>query len=84
MSIKDNMLKYRVMETHVGLVRHGKYAEARLMLRLLNNGYIRCGLDDTACAVETKLELLGCTVRYSRNYNIATIYMIAGKRREWK
>ena len=84
MTIKDKMLRYRVMETHVNMIRSGNYGEARLVLRLLNNGYIKCGLDDDAFRVESKMEKLGCAVRYSRNYNFSTVYMIADKRREWK
>ena len=84
MEIKNKLLKYRVMETHVNLVRRGNYGEARLVLRLLNNGHIKCGIDDDAFRVETMMETLGCAVRYSRNYNFSTVYLTAGKRREWK
>lgn len=84
MEIKDKLLKYRVMETHITLTRSGNYGEARMVLRLLNNGHIKCGLDDDAFRVESKMEKLGCAVRYSRNYNFSTVYLIADKRREWK
>lgn len=84
MKLTDKLLKCRVMETHIALTRSGNYGEARLVLRLLNNGHIKCGLDDDAYRVETKMEKLGCAVRYSRNYNFSTVYLIADKRREWK
>lgn len=84
MEIKNKLLKYRVMETHINLIRRGNYGEAKLVLRLLNNGHIRCGLDDDAFRVESMMETLGCAVRYSRNYNFSTVYLTAGKRREWK
>lgn len=84
MTIKDKLLKYRVMETHINLVRRGNYGEARLVLRLLNNGHIKCGLDDDAFRVEGRMEALGCAVRYSRNYNFSTVYLTVGKRREWR
>ena len=84
MTIKDKLLRSRVMETHINLIRSGNYGEARLVLRLLNNGHIKCGLDDDAFRVESKMEKLGCAVRYSRNYNFSIVYLTADKKREWK
>lgn len=84
MSVKDKMLRYRVMETHIILVRTGNYGEARLVLRLLNHGSVKLGLDDDAFRVEGRMEALGCAVRYSRNYNYSTVYLVPGNRREWK
>lgn len=84
MSIEEKMLKYRVMESHIALVRSGNYGEARLVLLLLNRGHIKCGLDDDAFRVESMMEKLGCAVRYSRNYNFSTVYLTADKRRQLK
>lgn len=80
MEIKDKLLRYRVMETHINMVKAGKYGEARLVLRLLNYGRVHLGLDDECWAVETALEKLGCVVSYSRNYNRSTVYLYCKRR----
>ena len=84
MKLKDKMLKYRVMESHKTLVQTGNYSEARLVLRLLNNGSVKLRLDDVSWNVECLMEAQGCAVGYSRRFNIATVYLVSGKRREWK
>lgn len=72
--MRDKLLRYRIIEAHAQLVKAGKYQEARLILRMLNEGRISLGLNDTAWAVETLLESLGCYIYYSRTGSTATAY----------
>lgn len=79
--MKDKLLRYRIIEAHAQLVKTGKYHEARLILRMLNEGRINLGLSDTAWAVETLLESLGCYIYSNRTGSTATAYPYTPKTR---
>ena len=81
MMIRDRLLRYRVMELHTQMIRTGEYHAARKVLRCLNDGYVRLGLDDDSWKVETELEKLGCRMWYSGNGNRATAYCLYDNRR---
>ncbi len=38
--IKRNIRKYKIMEKQVEFTRHGMYYEAKVLLRLLQNGHV--------------------------------------------
>lgn len=74
-ALKSKLLRANVMNAYIDFVRSENFIEAWLLFRLLRNGKIRLGLDDTSYAVERILEKIGCRIRYSRNYDIATAYL---------
>lgn len=73
--LKSKLLKAKVMNAYSESVRSGKLREAWLLLALLRYGKISLGLGDAGFAVERILEGLGCRIRYSHSYNIATAYL---------
>ena len=74
-TLKLKLLKAKVMNAYSESVRSGNLHEAHGLLTLLNRGNVCLGLGDIAYKVECLLEGLGCQIRYSRNYGIATAYL---------
>ena len=68
-------MKSKVMDAYRELVRSGELLAAWLVLDLLKHGKVSLGLGDNAFKVECILGKLGCRIWYSRNYNIATVYL---------
>ena len=69
-----NMVRYRMIEKHLQLVREGKYDVAHYIIRLLNKRECTVGLgDDAGYVFEITAENCGCRISYSRNYNLAHI-----------
>lgn len=71
--LKQNIIKYRLMETHKKLVRRGDLLLAREILHLLRHHKNVAGLDDVGCQLEIISQECGCNIRYGRNYNLAYI-----------
>lgn len=74
MMLKKNLIKYRLIEKHMEVVKAGRYEEGRRLLRLLRNHSLSVGCgDDAGYAVEIFAEECGCRIRYARNYNVAHV-----------
>lgn len=73
--LKRKMLRYKVMEKHIELVRTGKFKQARIIFSLLRNGKVKLGLDDDSYEVEIILENLGCRMSYDRRGYTATAHL---------
>ena len=74
MSLKKNLIKYRLIGKHLEAVKAGKFEEGRCLLYLLRKHTLSVGLGyDAGYAVEIIAEECGCRVRYSRNYNVAHV-----------
>lgn len=72
--LKNNLIKYRLIENHIKAVNAGKYEEARRLLQLLRRHRLSVGIgDDAGYAAEIIAEECGCRIRYSRNYNVSNI-----------
>lgn len=67
--LKDNLIRYRLMNRHLELVRGSSTDTqvARGILHLLNRGEIRLGLDDVSWKIEQELDKAGVHIKYSRN-----------------
>lgn len=63
--MKKKLRKYKLMELHEKLVKTGRYAEAKNILRLLRTGSVVLGLSDVDHSTEKLLESAGCPVSYS-------------------
>ncbi len=74
-TLKSKFLKAKVMNAYSESVRSGSLREAWLLLHLLCRGEVKLGLGDASFAVEHLLEGLGCRIRYTRSYSIATAYL---------
>lgn len=74
MRITDKLIRYKVIELHIRLVKECKYFEARKVLKCLNDGSVKLGLDDISWAVETELEKIGCRIWYAGNGNYSRAY----------
>lgn len=70
---KQNIVKYKLMETHKKVVRKGDLLLAREILYLLRHHKNVVGLDDVGYQLEIISEECGCNIRYGRNYNCAYI-----------
>lgn len=73
--LKKNMLRYKIMELHMNLVKSGHYLEAKLILRLLLQGNLTLYLSDAEWHVECELEKLGCSISYSYTGNKSHVYL---------
>lgn len=73
--LKKKMLRYKVMEKHMELVRIGKFKQAQLLLQLLRRGKVKLYLDDISYEVEILLEELGCRFSYDCRGFTATAYL---------
>lgn len=73
MSLKSNIIKYRLIEEHIKTVKSGELVLARELLFLLQKHQIKVGPNDIGCKLELIAEKCGCRISYSRNYDIATI-----------
>lgn len=73
--LEKKIRRYKLMDTHKELVRHGKLSEARRLLKLLMNGKIALSLGDADWVVEKICEDAGCYISYSHRYNTATAYI---------
>lgn len=73
---EEMTLKAKVMNAYSELVRNDRLLEARAVLRFLRDGKTNLGLGDVSSYVEGILEALGCRIRYSRNFNIARVYLL--------
>ncbi len=73
--LEKKIRKYKLMDAHRELVKHGKLLEARQALKLLRNGKIALGLGDTDWEVEKLCEDVGCHISYSGRYYTATAYL---------
>lgn len=58
-SLERRIIRYRLMERHMELIRSGAYETARAIFRLLRQGYVRLGLSDPEWEAETILEAVG-------------------------
>ena len=69
MGLKDNLIRYRLMNRHLELVRGSStdMQVARGILHLLNRGEIRLGLGDMDWEIEQELDQAGVHIRYSSN-----------------
>lgn len=69
MGLKDNLIRYRLMNRHLELVRGSStdMQVARGILHLLNRGEIRLGLGDMDWEIEQELDRAGVHIRYSSN-----------------
>lgn len=69
MALKDNLIRYRLIDRHRELVRGSQLdmEVARRILHFLNRGEIRLCLGDTDWQTEQELEHAGVHIRYSRN-----------------
>ena len=76
---KRNVKRWKVEKLHVDLVRRGQFAEARMILRLLRNGYIKMYLDDVSWNVQCALEKIGHPVWYAPNGNTASASIERGR-----
>ncbi len=76
-NIQDRILRYRIIEKHIQLVREGDLQTAWGLLYLLRHGKINFGLFPYSAKTESILDKLGCKAYYSRNYSIATLYLRA-------
>ena len=76
---KRNVKRWKVEKLHVDLVRRGQFADARMILRLLRNGYIKMYLDDVSWNVQTALEKIGHPVWYAPNGNTASARIERGR-----
>ena len=74
-AIKDKMLRYRLMDEHVRLVRNGLYCEAQRILSLLQRGHVKLGFGDIDWTVEGILTQLGCHITITGKYYLATAYL---------
>lgn len=72
------MLRHKLIDEHLKLVKKGKYNQARLILRLLRRGKIKLGLGDDCWAVEMICEDIGCHINYSSNGYSATVLLKGG------
>ena len=63
--MKKKLRKYKLMELHEKLVKTGRFAEAKIILRLLRTGSVTLGLSDVDRSTEKLLEDSGCPVSYS-------------------
>ena len=77
-TLKSKLLKAKVMNAYSESVRSGNFSEAHGLFSLLRLGEVKLGFSDAAYKVESLLETLGCRIRYSRNYGIATAYLTPG------
>lgn len=75
------MLRYRVMEEHMRLVRDGLYWEAQRILDLLQRGHVTLGLGDVDWAVEGILTKLGCHITIVGKHHLATVYLYCPRAR---
>ena len=70
---KQNIVKYKLMETHKKGVKRGGLLVAREILHLLRHHKNVAGLDNIGCQLEIISQECGCNIRYGRNYNCAYI-----------
>lgn len=71
--LKNNLIKYRLIEEHMKAVKSGKFDLGKQILYLLRKHHTKVGLDDIGCDLEMIAEKCGCRISYNRNYCIATI-----------
>ena len=71
--LKNNLVKYKLIEEHMKAVRSGKLLLGREILYLLRKHKTAVGLDDVGNELEIISEKCGCRITYSRNYNVAYI-----------
>ena len=69
MGLKYNLIRYRLMNRHLELVRGSStdMQVARGILHLLNRGEICLGLGDVDWKIEQELDRAGVHIRYSSN-----------------
>lgn len=70
--LKENIRRYKIMETHMEFTRCGMYIEALLIMELLRNGQVKLGISESEWNVEYVLEEIGCPVSYGQNHWTAT------------
>lgn len=73
--MKDKMLRYRVCELHMAMVKAGKLEVARNILKCLRKGWVKLYLDDTDWETQELLEKVGCKVAFAHNGYTATAYL---------
>lgn len=71
-TLKENIRRYKIMETHMEFTRCGMYIEALLIMELLRNGQVKLGISESEWNVEYVLEEIGCPVSYGQNHWTAT------------
>lgn len=72
--LERKIRRYKLMDAHRGLVRQGRFLEAKLVLKLLRQGRVNLGFGDSDWGVEKLCENVGCHISYSRRYT-ATAYL---------
>lgn len=67
--LKDNLIRYRLMNRHLELARGSStdMQVARGILHLLNRGEIRLSPGDVDWKIEQELDHAGVHIKYSRN-----------------
>ena len=75
--VSIRMLRYRVCDLHMRLVKQGEYYAARLVLKCLRDGRVTLRLDDDSWLAQEELEKAGCRIWYSSNGNKAEAYLVA-------
>ena len=54
--LKEKMMRYKLMDSHMDLVKRGELGAARILLQLLRNGKVTLGLGDDEWNVEELCE----------------------------
>lgn len=72
--LERKIRRYKLMDAHRELVRHGRFLEAKLVLKLLRQDRVHLGFGDSDWGVEKLCENVGCHISYSRRYT-ATAYL---------
>lgn len=72
-TVSRNIIKYKLIEQHMNLVRSGRYAVASRLLYLIRKRRMLAGLGNVDFEVEMIAEECGCRIRYGLNYYTAEI-----------
>lgn len=67
-------MKKNIANLRESFLRKGQTAEARLVSRLLRDGYVQLGLTEAAATVEDALLSIGCNITYNRSDTVAIAY----------
>ena len=73
--LKEKMMRYKLMDSHMDLVKRGELGAARILLQLLRNGKVTLGLGDDEWNVEELCERKVCYIYYSRNGYKAVVHL---------
>ena len=73
--LKVRLIRYRIIEKHMALVKAGEMETASVLFSLLRTGRVALGLSDADCRAEIFLEIIGLQPCYSGRYSVATFRM---------